>query len=323
MSNGKVILAIDLGFGYNKVVVARDGVIEKKFKFPSAVGLVNKNEMIQDPRIFNYEGKDWYVGEDAMKLPSTSIVDVKDYKSLEFFAPLFIYYVCHTLNIVPSVIATGLSKAHIGQSGYFEEKIKHFVVNGVEVAIGEVYVLPQGAGAKIAIDKYGDNFPNENKEFLGSSSYVGADIGFNTIDMFQVLNGKASPNLFEGIEGNGVVMISSMLIDHIKETMGRTITHNEAKEILASNKLKIRGQETDFTASIKEFKAKYLENLMGLIETKYGQILDKMDGLYLIGGGSYLFRDETNNFIKVPKVDNEYYNAIGFYLYAEVISKGK
>ncbi|HEG8091865.1 TPA: hypothetical protein SFZ51_001468 [Campylobacter jejuni] len=172
-----LILSIDLGFGFNKVVVADGSTILHKFKFPSAAGVVQKNKMIEDKRIFSYDGKEWYVGEDALKLPSTSIVDVKDYKALEYFAPLFIYYVCSTLQINPDVIATGLSKAHVDQSGYFEEKIKSFTVNGTEIKNPTVYVLPQGAGAKIAIDKYGDNFPTPNKEFLGSSTYVGADLG--------------------------------------------------------------------------------------------------------------------------------------------------
>ena len=313
----KIVLGIDIGFGNNKVVIASNekGIL-KQFSFPTVVGTVKRQELIDDPRIFDYDGNSYYVGEEALLLPSTSIVDVKDYKALEYFAPLFIYYVCNKEKINPDVIATGLSKAHIGQSQYFQEKISKFTVNGNEIINNNVYVLPQGAGAKITIDEYGDNFPTKNSEFLGDRSYVGADIGFNTLDMFQVIHGKVSPNLFEGVENSGIVKIAKQLIDLVKEKLGKDITFNEAKEILANNGLRIRGKTIDFTSEIKEFKKQYLEELMALVESKYGKILDKMENLYIIGGGSYIFKDEEDDFIKIPKKDNEYYNAIGFYLYA-------
>lgn len=178
----KTILAMDLGFGYNKVVIARGSEILHKFKFPSVAGVVQRNTMIQDPRIFTYgetdsNTNDFYVGEDARKLQTDKIIDIKDYDSLQFFGPLFIYYVIKTTGIKPDILATGLSKAHIAHSGKFEEKLKKFVVNGETITFENVWVLPQGAGAKIAIDKYGDQFPTPNKEFLGNATYVGSDIG--------------------------------------------------------------------------------------------------------------------------------------------------
>ena len=80
-------------------------------------------------------------------------------------------------------------------------------MNDEEFNFENVYILPQGAGSKITIDNYGVDFPNKQQEFTGLSNYVGVDIGFNTIDIFLVTNGKTSPYLFKGIENEGVMKV--------------------------------------------------------------------------------------------------------------------
>ena len=73
------------------------GEILKIFKFPSLVGITKKNEFINDNRIYEYKGHCYYVGEHASSLPSENLIDITEYKNLEFFAPLFLY---HTLKQV-------------------------------------------------------------------------------------------------------------------------------------------------------------------------------------------------------------------------------
>lgn len=312
----KLILSIDLGFGDNKVVLSKGEEIVNKFKFPSIVAVTQRNPLVRDERIYSFEGRDFYVGDDAYKMQTSSIIDINTYELLEFFAPLFVYHASMVLGgISPDIITSGLSKSHIQHSGHFEERLKKFTVDGQLITNSTIYILPQGAGGKITIDKYGSNFPELNKEFLGATSYVGCDVGFNTVDMFQVINGKTSPNLFEGIEQHGIMKIARKLADFIKVEHGRDLTLNETKVVLLTNKLTIRNTSIDLKEIVMKLKAEYLSELMQIIEEKYGKILDKMQYLYLMGGGSYLFRDNTDSFIKIPKNDNEYYNAIGFGLY--------
>lgn len=314
----KKILGIDIGFGDVKVTFGTsEGQVEKQFKFTSAIGITKRNEHVQDSRIYDFKDHSYYVGEHALHLPSENLIDITDYKNLEYYAPLFLYHVIKQLNVRPDIIVSGLSKAQIENSGHFKEGLQNFTVNGDQFIFEEVYILPQGAGSKLCIDKFGNNFPHPQQEFTGTTSFVGCDIGFNTLDMFLVTDGKTSPNLFEGIEREGVMKIATEVAKKVKELHGRGITLHEAKEIIDTGIYKLRGQKHPFKDYVDEVKKSYLKDLLALIETKYGKILDKCDFISLSGGGATIFKTTEDGFIKVPKTKHEYYNSIGFFLFGK------
>ena len=307
----KYILACDSGFGDQKVTVYNEnGEILKIFKFPSMIAITKKNEFINDNRIYEFKGHQYYVGENAVNMPSENLIEINEYKNLEYYSPLFLYHILKMIEIKPDIIVTGLSKAHIQNSGYFKEAVQEFVANGETFKFDDVYILPQGAGSKLTVDKYGINFPYEQTEFLGNSTYVGADIGFNSIDLYSVSNGKTSPNLFEGIEKEGVMKIATDVARKVNELHGRQITLQEAKEVLNTGVYKLRNVEYDFKDYVADIKKDYLKNLLSLIETKYGKILDKCDYIFLSGGGSTFFKNTDDAFIRVPKTKHEYFNSI-------------
>ena len=312
----KIIYGIDIGFGDVKLTIGTaDGGITKQFKFPSVIGITSRNEHVSDARIYDFLGHSYYVGENALHLPSENLIDITDYKNLEHYAPLFLYHTINMTGITPDVIVSGLSKAQIENSGYFKAGLQKFIVDDKEFVFDEVYILPQGAGSKICIDKYGDNFPQPQQEFTGTTSFVGCDIGFNTLDMFLVTDGKTSPNLFEGIEREGVMKIATQVGKKVKELHGRAITLHEAKEIIDTGVYKLRGQAHPFKEYVDEVKKVYLKELLELIEVKYGKILDKCDFIFLSGGGSTIFSSTEDNFLRVPKCKHEFFNSIGFLMY--------
>ena len=312
----KYILSGDIGFGdFKGILMSETGEILKIFKFPSMVGITKKNEFINDNRIYEFKGHSYYVGENASHLPSENLIDITEYKNLEYYAPLFMYHALKMLEVVPEIIVTGLSKAQIQNSGYFKENLQEFVVNGETFKFPDIFVLPQGAGSKLTVDKYGSNFPQEQTEFMGNTTYVGIDCGFNTLDLYLVTDGKTSPNLFEGIEKEGVMKIATEVAKKVNELHGRQITLQEAKEILNSGVYKLRNVEHDFKDYVAEIKKDYLKNLLALIETKYGKVLDKCNFIFLSGGGSTFFKSTEDGFIRVPKTKHEFYNALGFGLY--------
>lgn len=314
----KTILGLDIGFGATKVVLMQeDGTPIKLFKFPSIIGITSANEHISDNRIYRYKEHFYYVGEMALNLPSNNLIDITDYKNLEFYAPLLVYHALRMLDTqtLPDMVVSGLSKAQIQNSGYFKEAISNFEVDGKEFKFENLYVLPQGAGSKLAIDKYGDDFPNPQTEFNGSNTFIGVDIGFNTIDMFMVANGKTSPSLFEGIEHEGIMRMAADLVTLIKNNYGKELSLHEAQEIITSGIYKLRNNKFDLKNEIKTIKESYLKHLLDLINERYNKALDKADYLYLSGGGSAFFNNSENGFIKVPKSHHEYYNSIGFTLW--------
>ena len=297
------------------------GNITHKFKIPTIVGVVGKSEVVQDNRIYDYKDKSYYVGEDALSLESSRIIDIMDYSRLEFYAPLIVHHICNMIckrpdTITPNRVVTGLSKAQIGNAAYFQEAVAKYSVNGVEYKFENVNVLPQGVPSKLTLEKYGCNYPELNTDFMDTGTYVCIDIGFNTLDTFVVINGKASASLAEGIEGYGIMRIANKVKSLIANdnSYNRTITLKEAKNILDTKTYQLRGVKYNLANEIDELKKEYLDSIKDIIEQRYGTVIDKMDNIYLIGGGSVIFRDNKDPFFKVPKTENEFYNAIGFYL---------
>ena len=312
----KKVLAIDIGYGSVKVIYGyEDGTIKNQFKFTSIVALIDKDEFIKDKRILDYKDKSYYVGEDALNFPHTCQYDIIDFNNLIYFAPLFLYKALQMIGEIPDVIVCGLSKAQLQYSLTFKEAIQKFTVNNEEFSFENVYILPQGAGSKLAIDTYGVDFPNKQQEFTGLSNYVGVDVGFNTVDIFLVTNGKTSPMYFRGIENEGVMKIAENVQKYIAEEFGKTVKLHEAKEILDEGFYKLRGTKYDLKEVVKVFTENYLKDLLKLIEDNFSDALDKSDYVFLSGGGSALLSDSEDKKIRTPKSNFEYYNAIGFFLY--------
>ena len=308
------ILGIDIGYGDVKAILVNEtGEPIKKFKFNSLIGITKRNPYIKDNKIYTFKGHDYYVGEDAASLPSGSLTDITEYKNLEYYAPLFLAHVINITGVKPDVIVTGLSKAQIQYSGYFKNALSEFDVNETHYSFKNVYVIPQGAGSKLCIDKYGCDFPNIQTEFTGKTSYIGVDIGFSTIDLFRVIDGKTSASVFEGIEHEGIMKIASRVQKIIENNHQRKISLHEAKDVLNTSTYKLRGDEYKYNDEITEIKRDYIRDLLVLVETKYGDILDKCDYIFLSGGGSAFFNsgEYMGNKILTPKSNYEFYNAIG------------
>ena len=116
--------------------------------------------------------------------------------------------------------------------------------------------------------------------------------------------------------------IATEVAKKVQELHGRQITLQEAKDVLDTGVYKLRNVEHDFKDYVAEIKKDYLKNLLNLIETKYGKILDKCQYIFLSGGGSTFFKSTDDGFIKVPKTKHEFYNSLGFSLYALTKIKG-
>ena len=83
------VLGIDIGYGSVKVIFGNDtGEPLKKFKFDSVIGITKANEYIKDQKIFRFKDFDYYVGEDAKALPSENLIDITEYKNLEYYAQI-------------------------------------------------------------------------------------------------------------------------------------------------------------------------------------------------------------------------------------------
>lgn len=311
------VLASDIGFGDVKNVAMSGGRIVVRDKWPSAIAPVADNDNFVDTRAIKMGETSYYVGDLALTMPSASIQDVVEYSHLEAFLPLFLHKTLTDLQCdndnYPKVVVLGLSVAHIENSGYFKAKAEeYFKILGWEV---EVFILPQGTGIKIAVDKYFVDYPQTiNAAKAQGSTYVIADIGMNTIDLLYVTDGTISPGQVRGIEKRGAVVMCAKLMNHVKESYGKSITLKEAKTILDLGYYELRGSRFDLSEEIEGLKKEYLKMIEALIEQEFGSVLDKSQFVVLSGGGSYFFAKtvENDKFYFAAKDFSEFYNAIGF-----------
>lgn len=311
------ILGFDLGFGDCKIVLGTKTEVIKKFKFPTIIGITKKIDDISDVRVREYNGYHFCVGNDAKHIQSENLIDMTEYKNLEYYAPLLLDYAIRLCGVNAeeiSTVVTGLSIAQINNSGRFQSKLENYNIDETDYSF-KVYVLPQGAGCKLTVDKYFDNFPIENQTFLGNSTYVIADMGFNTLDFLLVNNGKTSPNLFQGIEQEGMMKIATLVAKQVHNDFGRNIGLGEAKQIIDTKTYKLRGKNHDYSEMINNIKKEYMKGVLELIEERFPSILDKCDFVFICGGGSTIFKTTDDNFIRTPKNSNEFYNAIGWWIY--------
>lgn len=322
-----MILGIDIGYGDVKTIISDGGKITHQFKFSSAIARAAKISAIRDSRVVSVtspEGEEFnvYCGVDALSMPTEDIIDISDYDLLELYAPVFIYQALKTAGLSPEdvkVVVSGLSVSQLSQSGYFKERIKNFKVWGVEYNFDKVFLLPQGAGSKMAFDKYDIHYPKPRAQ-TNNYTFVGCDIGFNTLDLYFVTDGKTSPNLFEGIPQEGVMRIADIIRTSIKETYQKDLSLREAKQVLDTGVYKLRGTKYDMSEVIAKAKQTYITRLQEIIESRYGKILDKCDFICIQGGGATFFVGIEDPFIKVIHSYPEFYNAIGFCLYGELMN---
>lgn len=306
------VIAIDVGYGDVKVVSGDEFKIDKIFKFNSVVAVIETSDLVTDNRVISYDKNYYYIGKDALALQTESIIEIVDYDKLEYFSPLFVMKAIRECEVVPDKLILGLSIAQINNSGYYKKKIEEFLkLSGMAP---EIIVLPQGAVAKLAIDKYSTTFPEKTINFNPEMSYLIADIGFNTLDICHVVNGKTSSNSVRGLENEGIVNIVRDVVNEIKETYGIELSVPEAKEVVTSGQFKRRGRTYDCFQIVEKAKNSYISRLQDLIEENFGKIIDKVDGIYFIGGGAYVFASpKEDEFFKVPRNSAEFYNAIGYY----------
>ena len=311
------ILGIDIGYSHVKCSFGSPDSEPSTFKFSSTVGRTQRNQHIKDSNVYDYNEQSFYVGETALHLPSDNIINITEYKNLEYYAPLFVAHAIKICGGMPDIIVTGLSKAQINNSGYFKEAISEFVVNNIRYKFDNVFVIPQGAGCKVCSDKYGLEYSDQKSEFSNCANYIGVDGGFNTLDLYVVINGKVSASVFEGIENEGVMKIASKVAKLVQEKHNRNITLHEARDILDTGSYKLRSDVYDYSEELKAIKKEYILDMFNLIEQKYGKIIDKCECIYFSGGASRLFKSGVINGIKliVPLKNNEFLNSIGQFLF--------
>jgi hypothetical protein len=330
----KNILALDLGYGSIKVAYRTSMGQLRYQKLITIIGTIEKNEAldIKDEHVYEYESKSYYIGPSALRLPSKQLINITDYKTFRSVSPIIISYYLDLIQSAENMkfdsIVVGLSVAHAGESAdylrYLEGKLNL-----------KVTVLPQGISSKFAIEKYGLDPTDESQATnVKATDYIGVDIGFNTIDVFSVIEGKSSVNASKGYESMGVTCVAEKLSKFVIQKHGIELSIQDYKNILEIGSLYYRGQRINLSSEIHDLVVDYLIQIIDNIETDYSEAINKVDRIIMIGGGANLIKryiDDTKfqayitskysgDFLMIPKIP-EFYNVLGYFTNVENNSK--
>ncbi len=307
------VLGLDPGFGDIKYSYRNENgeIINKKF---SSVVAKASDKAVDMPLL---EGERYYIGRTALLRSSSDVIDLFDYEKLEKVMPLFLYEVLNKLNLKPEdidVIGTGLSFAHIEHSGSFKKRLSRFKINGqIYDFKDKIALLPQGVGAKYAIEYFLENVPDV---------YMIVDIGTSTIDTVDVIEGVVRPENIHGFKDEGVIRILRNIQHIIGKNFSEQISLKEAKEVLETGNYFLEGEDHDLTKEIEELKTNYTKITLSTLKERFSREFKKYRKIYFVGGGAYYIDSSVSKIIEV--LDNpEFYNSIGNLLKAEEVFKNK
>jgi len=313
-----MILSVDSGFGTDDYAYEEDGVI--KFNKHSAV---YSEAPIDAEDMPLFEGKRYYIGEEALMEESEDIINVIDYKTHEKFAPMSIWVILNKLNLSSKDISKlyiGLSLSQKDYALQYIKRVTKFKVNGeVFDFTDKIVLVPQGVSAKYAIDHI---YFKENK----NQTYAIIDIGQLTIDIATVINGKVR---FENATGNsneGVIKIIQKIQEYIAKEFKEVISIKEAQNVLSTGKYNLFG-EHDLSEQINEFTKDYSKYIVSMLKMRHRNIFKKYSKIFFVGGGSYFI--DRKILIKEANINGdslifpknaEYLNCLGG-LYLDKIQK--
>lgn len=316
------VIAIDTGFGAIKVAYENAQGIRRYEKFISVVGRVGSSAVVQDSNAFEFNGQSYYLFDNALKLPNSQLLDLTTYEGLKEVSPIIIAYLLKKYKIDYDRIVLGLSVAMIEQSGDY----LNYISTNLTIPKERFLLVPQGIGSKVAYDRYNLN-PEDATQYsnVRAKNFLGVDIGFNTIDIYQCIGGITSGQTVKGFKGEGVCKVAFSLIDAIRRDTGIEVTLQHSKEVLETGFFNHRGTSYDYRAKIDKFIKDYLTGMIKLLEDNSKEVIDNMDNILFVGGGGALLfkymesvrsvveKYYKGDFIVIPELA-EFYNVLGYQL---------
>jgi len=281
---------LGLDIGYSQTKVSYNG---KLYKFPTAISFaIDSGISYGEDDFYIFEGKKYRVGDIAIE---ESFVTT-DYSFLERFAPLILFHILNKLGlikdnklIVDLELRTGLALIDWNNKEKFVERFKKFEVNGININIQDVKIIPQGAGVY-----YDYKFNKLNGADISNASVI--DIGYNTINFLYFENDIPIKPKSKAFPSHGIVSIIRPFTNWLENTYKMNFTEQEAIKILLNKKFIFNGQEQpEVLKMIQENKANFITKLFNSILVSEKKILSTSEKVIIAGGGAYLLED-----VKLP-----------------------
>lgn len=335
------LLAIDLGYSSVKVAYHNETGALQFEKYISAVAKI-QNPMEADDDVLFRLGPDFYIlGTPALKVPRSCLLPLNDFDSMKVAYPVWISY------LLTKYERDGekFDKVVIGLSMAFKDRTDE-LLNYLYETLGKqreedyFLCLPQGLSCKLAYSECGLDIRESSKHNdYKMKNYLILDGGFLTCDICNVANGTASAGAAVGIPDTGLIVVSYSVMDYLRKEYGMEVSVKEAQTIVDNaGRFVRRGREYNIGSKLDEFCKNYLLDVLKLLEDKFGEAIDAVDGILVCGGLSYFFKkylaDEKfakivekdhfpTSFLHFPSADSEYFNAFSYLRIAQNILSGK
>lgn len=313
-------IGMDFGFGDSKIAINNDGNLTW-FKETNAITkLGDKSADVQytgqEKNVVEFKDSYYLVGKSALQYPDAQVMNVMDYESIKVISPIIAkkYLVNNKMADFDQISFT-LSSAFKKYSADYKE----FMATELDIPIEKVRIIPQGAGCKIAIDRIGLDPDNPSLKNM-YKNYIIVDIGFNTIDVSNVIDGSLMPEDIKGYEHEGICLVAEKVVKAFKDEYDLNISVPRARSIIYDKLLKVREKVYDASAIVEKAIDEYLDHLKQFLEKFYGDRLDVISNVIFFGGGAEVIRSHKSkweslfgkgDFAVLPASNSEYYNALG------------
>jgi hypothetical protein len=315
-----VRLSLDIGFSSTKVAVLRDGVL-RFFKEQNAVcKLGNKGGYTGDEKnIIEFNGDYYLVGLSALQFPDSDVINDLSYDNIKLLSPLVAKKYMRDYNLDEiEYVSFSLSSAFLN----FSQDYKEHMIASLGLPEDKVKLAPQGATAKVAIDNIGLDVddPSHKDSY---KNFLIIDIGYNTIDVANVIDGSLMPSDIKGYEHVGACLIAEEVQASLKKNFALDLSLPRVRNILETKVYKKRDKIYDCHEIVQEAVGNYFDVLHNFLEDNYADRLDAISNVIFLGGGAELIKLNKekfeqydgygSNFVLFPTIDGSatFYNAIG------------
>lgn len=317
-------IGLDTGFGDVKVVADLNKIAcNVLLKYPTAIAYAKRGIIgeLGWQEEYDFGGQTFVVGSAALQ--SQDLFSTRDIEFLLTYSPLLAYKALVDIAQAGSLpfadlistkkqLCLGIPLAYYTRKEELKNRLAAYSVSGDTVRFDNVEVRAQGQGILF------DYMLDKNGKFVSdrmNQNLLVIDIGFNTVDVLGVVNGRPSKEWSGMLENGGICKVCEELKNHLQIEFSFNLSEQVIKDVLEKGRISIYGAAKDLSTPIRIAKEAYSNWLSREINSRWNNFIKRADKLILAGGGAYFVDDlkqrYPKEFVFVP--DNpEYSNARGF-----------
>jgi len=323
------LLAIDLGYSNVKVAYYNESGALQFQRFISACAKVDSPIDMDDDTMFRLGVDTYILGTAALKVSRSLHMPLETFEDMKAVYPVWISYLLKKFGPVDKVII-GLSVAFVEKA----DELLNYLYDTLLITDTDFFMcLPQGVSCKVGYEFGGLDIRETRQQHQDSrlTNLLIIDGGHLTIDTVVVSGNSTSASSATSVEKSGTINICYNIVDYLFKEYQMMVSIKEAQVILDNNGVfERRGRKYDISKAVEKFTKDYLAKVLGLIEEQYGEYLDVVEGIVILGGLGYFFRKYINDEDVVAEIEkhfpksfvhianeSEYYNAYSYLKIAE------